>query len=53
MLFKSRGINDYDTVKLRTVIRNNIISRHHLEYIRDWLWRNSWAPFVGMIYKYV
>ena len=51
---RSRNV-DYDHIELTEIIRKNIIDRKHLQYIRNWLWRNSWTPFISMflIYYYI
>ena len=40
----------YDKIHLTKYINKQIISKHYLEWIMDFLWHSNWLPFVGMIY---
>lgn len=39
----------YNARKLRSVVKKHVLELKFLNFIRNWLWRENWAPFVGML----
>ena len=47
-ILHSRNLK-YNARKLRSMMRKYVLPLKYLNYIRNWLWRENWASFVGML----